>query len=109
MVVEGAREGPYTPSDLTTSTIYRAQEVSVDEIFIAVKMMKVEGYINPRNGEEIPELNVDLVKEHLDFLEKMQFVKSNASRTKYEFTAELYRLFFRTDKKLHLFEERRIQ
>lgn len=87
----------------------RNKEVSVDEIFIAVKMMKVEGYINPRNGEEIPELNVDLVKEHLDFLEKMQFVKSNASRTKYEFTAELYRLFFRTDKKLHLFEERRIQ
>ena len=85
------------------------KEVSVDEISIAVRMMKLDGYINPRNGEEIPELNEESIKAHLDFLEKMQFVEPNASKTKYAFTAELYRLFFRTDKKLHMFEERGIR
>ena len=85
------------------------KEVSIDEIIIAVKLMKTEGYINPRNGEEIPNLNEESVKAHLEFLEKMQFVEPNETKTKYQFTAELYRLFFRTDKKLHIFEERGLQ
>ena len=80
--------------------------VSVDEVVIALEAMRKEGYINPRNGESIPKMDGVTVKRHLDFLEKMQFVDSNAARTKYLFTAELYRLFFRKDKKLHMFEER---
>ena len=80
--------------------------LSVDEIFIALESMRKEGYINPRNGELIPKMDETTVKGHLDFLEKMQFIDANAARTKYLFTAELYRLFFRKDKKLHLFEER---
>ena len=84
------------------------KEVSVDEIATALLFMKGEGYINPRNGESIPELNEMDIKKHLDFLEKMQLVDSNASKTKYQFTAELYRLFFRDEKKLHVFEERSI-
>ncbi len=85
------------------------KEVSVDEIFTAVKMMKMEGYINPRTGEKIPELTEESIKSHLEFLDKMQFVEPNSTKTKYQFTAELYRLFFRTDKKLHMFEERGFQ
>lgn len=80
--------------------------VSVDEVFVALEDMRKAGYINPRNGESIPPMDEVTVKEHLDFLEKMQFVDSNAAKTKYLFTAELYRLFFRKDKKLHMFEER---
>lgn len=80
--------------------------VSVNEVVIALEALRKEGYINPRNGEPIPVMDEATVKEHLDFLEKMQFVDANAARTKYLFTAELYRLFFRKDKKLHMFEER---
>ncbi len=80
--------------------------VSVDEVVIALEALRKEGYINSRNGESIPAMDEAAVKGHLDFLEKMQFVDSNAARTKYLFTAELYRLFFRKDKKLHMFEER---
>ena len=82
------------------------KEVSIEEIHTALKVMKMEGYINPRNGEELPELSEEALKNHLEFLKKMQFVESNASKTKYVFTAELYRLFFRNNKKLHLFEEK---
>ena len=84
------------------------KELSVDEIATALEMMKMEGYINPRNGENIPIMDEKEIKKQLDFLEKMNFVDSNASKTRYLFTAELYRLFFRNDKKLHLFEERSI-
>ena len=80
--------------------------VSVNEVVIALEALRKEGYINPRNGEPIPVMDEATVKGHLDFLEKMQFVDANAARTKYLFTAELYRLFFRKDKKLHMFEER---
>jgi len=85
------------------------KEVSIDEIFTAVRMMKMEGYINPRTGEKIPDLTEEGIKSHLEFLDKMQFVEPNSTKTKYQFTAELYRLFFRTDKKLHMFEERGFQ
>ena len=83
------------------------KQLSVDEIMQEIQEMKNNGYINPRNAEEIPDMSEKDVKSHLDFLEKMQFVDSNASKTRYLFAAELYRLFFRSDKRLHLFEERR--
>ena len=73
-----------------------------------MKMMQMEGYKNPRNGEPVPDFDEKLIVSNLEFLEKMQFLDANASRTKYAFTADLYRLFFRTDKKLHLFEERSV-
>lgn len=84
------------------------KEVSIDEIATAMKMMQMEGYKNPRNGEPVPDFDEKLIVSNLEFLEKMQFLDANASRTKYAFTADLYRLFFRTDKKLHLFEERSV-
>lgn len=82
------------------------KEVSIDEIATAMRMLQMEGYKNPRNGESVPSFDEKQLVSNLDFLEKMQFLDANASRTKYAFTADLYRLFFRNDKKLHLFEER---
>ena len=84
------------------------KEVSIDEIATAMRMMQMEGYKNPRNGEPIPDFDEKVLVSNLEFLEKMQFLDANASRTKYAFTADLYRLFFRTDKKLHLVEERSV-
>ena len=84
------------------------KELSLDEICTSLQMLKMEGYTNPRNGEKIDSIDEKDVQRDIDFLEKMQFVDSNASRTKYQFTAELYRLFFREDKRLHLFEERSV-
>lgn len=84
------------------------KEVSVDEIATAMKMLQMEGYKNPRNGEPVPSFDEKQLISNLEFLEKMQFIDANAARTKYAFTAELYRLFFRNDKKLHLFEERSV-
>ena len=82
------------------------KELSLDEICTSLQFLKMEGYTNPRNGETIDDINEKDVQRDIDFLEKMQFVDANASRTKYQFTAELYRLFFREDKRLHIFEER---
>ena len=84
------------------------KELSLDEICTSLQMLKMEGYTNPRNGEKIDSIDEKDVQRDIDFLEKMQFVDANASRTKYQFTAELYRLFFREDKRLHLFEERSV-
>ncbi len=82
------------------------KELSVDEICAALSIMKMSGYTNPRNGEPIGDIDEKSVQRDIDFLEKMQFVDANASRTKFRFTSELYRLFFREDRRLHLFEER---
>ena len=82
--------------------------VSVEEICNAVKLLKDEGFINSRTGETIPDMSEKDICDNLDLLEKMQFVVSNETKTKYMYTAELYRLFFRRDKKLHTFEERGI-
>ena len=84
------------------------KEVSIDEIAAAMIMLQMEGYKNPRNGEPVPSFDEKQLVSNLEFLEKMQFLDANASRTKYAFTADLYRLFFRNDKKLHLFEERSV-
>ena len=84
------------------------KEVSIDEIATAMKMLQMEGYKNPRNGESVPSFDEKQLMSNLEFLEKMRFLDANASRTKYSFTADLYRLFFRNDKKLHLFEERSV-
>ena len=54
-------------------------------------------------------MNEKAIKQHLMFLERMQLVIANTSKTKYSFAAELYRLFFRKEKKLHVFEERRLK
>ena len=85
------------------------KEVSVDEISTALKLMQMEGYKDSRNGEPVPSLNEKAIKQHLMFLERMQLVIANTSKTKYSFAAELYRLFFRKEKKLHVFEERRLK
>ncbi len=82
------------------------KEVSIDEIYESVLFLKNEGFTNPRNGEAITNIEKEDVAASLEFLEKMQFVDSNELKTKYAFTSELYRLFFRKDKRLHLFEER---
>ena len=82
-------------------------QLSVEDICNAVNSMRINGYVNPRTAEPIPDMDEKDVKSHLEFLEKLKFVDSNASRTRYCFTAELYRLFFRNDNRLHLFEERR--
>lgn len=81
------------------------KEIPVDEIATALESLRIEGYIVPATREPIPNMSEQEIKNQLDFLEKMKIVSSNASRTRYLFTAELYRLFFRDDKKLHLFEE----
>lgn len=85
------------------------KDVSVDEISTALKLMQMEGYKDPRNGEPVPAMNEKVIKQHLMFLERMQLVIANTSKTKYSFAAELYRLFFRKEKKLHVFEERRLK
>ena len=85
------------------------KEVSIDEIGTALKLMQIEEYTDPRTGEVIPTMNDKTLKQHLFFLEKMQFVVANASKTKYAFAAELYRLFFRKEKRLHVFEEKRLK
>ena len=85
------------------------KEVSVDEISTALKLMQTEGYKDPRNGEPVPTMNEKTIKQHLMFLERMQLLIANTSKTKYSFAAELYRLFFRKEKKLHVFEERRLK
>ena len=82
------------------------KEVSVEEIHKSVLFLKSEGFTNPRTGEAISDLQIEDIARSLEFLEKMQFVDSNELKTKYSFTSELYRLFFRKDKRLHLFEER---
>lgn len=85
------------------------KDVSVDEISTALKLMQMEGYKDSRNGEPVPSMNEKAIKQHLMFLERMQLVIANTSKTKYSFAAELYRLFFRKEKKLHVFEERRLK
>lgn len=82
------------------------KELSVDEISAALELLRIEGYTNPINGETVPFMNEKDLKGQLDLLEKMQYIDSNPSKTRFMFTADLYRLFFRDDKKLHLFEER---
>lgn len=81
------------------------KELTVDEICAALKMLQIEGYKDPISGAMIKDIQEKEVRANLEFLEKMQLVDSNASHTKYQFAAELYRLFFRNDKRLHLFEE----
>lgn len=85
------------------------KEVSVEEIIKALVLLKEDGFINTRTGESVPDMTEQDIVENLIFLEKMQFVDSDESKTKYAFTSELYRLFFRKDKRLHLFEERGIE
>ena len=65
-----------------------------------------DGYTLRIKKEKIDTVVKTEIKNNLDFLEKMQFVDSNAPKTRYMFTADLYRLFFRNDKRLHMFEER---
>ncbi len=84
----------------------RNKEVSIDEVLDALRILKDEGFVNSRTGESVPEMDEKELYDNLLFLEKMQFVDSNESNTKFAFTSELYRLFFRKDKRLHMFEER---
>ena len=84
----------------------RNREVSIDEVLDALRILADEGFVNSRTGENVPEMNEKELYDNLLFLEKMQFVDSNESNTKFSFTSELYRLFFRKDKRLHMFEER---